>query len=471
MGENKLFEKMQPYLHWIRQYNEEQFLRTGKRPLAFCRTYGCQQNVSDGEKLSGMLAEMGYVFCNSPQGADLVLYNTCAVRENAENRVFGNVGALLHEKRDNPHLLIALCGCMMQQPHIAEKIKKSYPYVDLVFGPHALPRFPELLYHKLTQGSRVIDITDHESEIAEHLPVRRDGTIKAWLPIMHGCDNFCTYCVVPLVRGRERSRQPDHIIEEARRLVADGYRELTLLGQNVNSYGKGLAQNINFAQLLQQLCKIEGDFRIRFMTSHPKDCTQDLMDTIAANPKICSHIHLPVQSGSDRILKEMNRGYTAEQYLALIDYARQKMPNVSFTSDIIVGFPGETKDDFAATLRLVEKVQYHSLFTFLYSKRAGTKAADMPDTTTDAEKKERFDRLLTLQQTIGAKLYGQLVGQTVRVLADAPSKTGPDYITGRTESNVIVDFKAPAEMIGQYADVKITKALNWAVLGELKHTL
>lgn len=454
------------YIELVRQLGEDAFARTGRVPVAYTHHYGCQQNVSDGEKINGMLSEMGYTLCASPEDADLVLFNTCAVRENAEDRIFGNVGALKHAKRRNPNMVIALCGCMVQQQHIADKIKKSFPYVDIVFGTHALPRFPELLYRKLSEGGRVFETADARGAVVEDLPLRRDGTVKAWLPIMYGCDNFCTFCVVPFVRGRERSREPERILEEARGLVAGGYREITLLGQNVNSYGKGLERPVSFAGLLRELAAIEGDFRLRFMTSHPKDCTRELIDTIAENDKICNHIHLPVQSGSDHVLAAMNRRYTALDYLDLIAYARERIPGVSFTSDIIVGFPGETEEDFEATLRLIGQVGYHSLFTFLYSKRQGTKAAEMEDPTPQEVKAKRFRRLLDLQQSIGAAKYGELVGRTVRVLAEGPGKSGEGYLTGRTESNVIVDFIAPPEAVGQFVEVRVTQALNWAVLGE-----
>lgn len=451
----------------VRAHNDRVFEQTGQTPTACTRHYGCQQNVSDGEKINGMLLEMGYLLCESPQQADLVLYNTCAVRENAEDRIFGNVGALKHAKQQNPAMIIGLCGCMVQQEHIADKIKKSFPYVDLVFGTHAMQLFPQLLYKKLTTEGRVVAIPESDGDIVEGLPIRRDGAVKAWLPIMYGCNNFCTYCVVPLVRGRERSREPEQILAEAKSLIADGYKEITLLGQNVNSYGKGLAQPMTFSALLRELNALDGEFRIRFMTSHPKDCTKELIDTVAACEKVCNHIHLPVQSGSDRILYTMNRHYTRAEYLSLIDYAKEKIPGVAFTSDIIVGFPGETSEDFAQTLSLVEQVGYHSLFTFVYSKRQGTKAAEMDDPIPREEKMRWFEELLQTQKRLGGERYGELVGKTVRVLAEGIGKTGADYLTGRTEHGVIVDFTSPPESVGRFVDVKITQALNWAVLGEI----
>lgn len=439
-------------------------------PVAYVHSYGCQQNVSDGEKIKGMLALMGYGFTDSIDGADLVLYNTCAVRENAEDRVFGNVGALKHHKRRNPQMIIALCGCMMQQPHIVERLKKSFPYVDLIFGTHVIHQLPENLYHALTDGKRVFAIPDSEGVIAEDLPIQRDGDIKAWIPIMYGCNNFCTYCIVPYVRGRERSREPQLIIDEIKGLVEQGYKEFTLLGQNVNSYGKGLAEEINFSELLRRINAIPGDFRIRFMTSHPKDATKELIDTMASCEKVCNHLHLPVQSGSDRVLTLMNRHYDREAYLKLINYAKEKIPDISFTSDIIVGFPTETEEDFKDTLSLIKEVEYDSLFTFIYSKRVGTKAAEMEDPTSDEEKSDRFNRLLDLQKEIGQDKYDKYVGKTLRVLVDGIGKTGDGYLTGRTENYVIVDFKADPEkdLMGQFVNVKITKALNWALLGEIE---
>lgn len=438
-----------------------------RMPMAHLHTYGCQQNVNDGEKIKGMLAVMGYGFCNTPQDADLVIYNTCAVRENAEDKVFGNVGQLVHCKRARKDMIIGLCGCMTQQPHIAEKIRKSYPYVDLVFGTHVLHKLPELLYRTLTDHKRVFDIENSDGVIAEDIPVVRTDGIKAWLPIMYGCNNFCTYCVVPYVRGRERSRHSADIIAEAKQLIADGYKEITLLGQNVNSYGKGLEENINFSKLLRMLNDLDGDFILRFMTSHPKDATPELIDTIVECEKVCKHLHLPVQSGSDRILDLMNRHYHVEDYRKLIAYARKKIPDISFTSDIIVGFPNETEEDFQATLDLIREVRYHFLYTFIYSKRVGTKAAAMEDLTPEQEKSRRFRELLSVQEVIGQEIYDKLVGTTCRVLVDGEGKSGEGYLTGRTEQSVIVDFQGDKQLIDSFVPVRITKALRWAVIGEL----
>ena len=436
-------------------------------PLAYVHSYGCQGNVSDGEKLKGMLADMGYGFCDQAEQADLVLFNTCAIRENAEDRIFGNVGALKRWKAQSPKHKLLLCGCMMQQPHIVEKLKQSYPYVDLIFGTHVIHQLPELLLSVLQQHKRVFYTPESDGVIAEGLPIRRDGTLKAWVPIMYGCNNYCTYCIVPYVKGRERSRQPEAILAEVRQLVEQGYKEITLLGQNVNSYGKTLEHPISFAQLLQQIDAIPGDFRIRFMTSHPKDATKELFNVMAASEKICHHLHLPVQCGSDRILQAMNRRYTVEQYLGLIDYARSVMPDISFTTDIIVGFPGETLEDFQGTLELLKRVRYDSLFSFIYSKRVGTKAASMPDDTPHSVKSDRLQQLLALQRTIGEEVLSEYVGKTLRILVDGTGKSGEGYLTGRTDQFLIVDFPGDPSLIGQFVTVKITKALNWALLGEL----
>lgn len=436
-------------------------------PLAYVHSYGCQGNVSDGEKLKGMLADMGYGFCDQAEQADLVLFNTCAIRENAEDRIFGNVGALKRWKAQSPKHKLLLCGCMMQQPHIVEKLKQSYPYVDLIFGTHVIHQLPELLLSVLQQHKRVFYTPESDGVIAEGLPIRRDGTLKAWVPIMYGCNNFCTYCIVPYVKGRERSRQPEAILAEVRQLVEQGYKEITLLGQNVNSYGKTLEHPISFAQLLTQIDAIPGDFRIRFMTSHPKDATKELFDVMANSQKICHHLHLPVQCGSDRILQAMNRRYTVKQYLGLIDYARSVMPDISFTTDIIVGFPGETLEDFQSTMELLKKVRYDSLFSFIYSKRVGTKAASMPDDTPHSVKSDRLQQLLALQRTIGEEVLSEYVGKTLRILVDGTGKSGEGYLTGRTDQFLIVDFPGDSALIGQFVTVKITKALNWALLGEL----
>lgn len=456
--------RQQEYARLVRELLARRY---GHPPAAFVHSFGCQQNQSDGEKLSGMLAEMGYGFTDSPGDADLVIYNTCAVRENAEDRVFGNVGALKKVKRARPGMLIGLCGCMMQQQAVADRIQKSYPYVDLVFGTHALHTLPELLFRRLSGERRQFSVEQGDGEIIEGLPLRRDGAIKANLPVMYGCDNFCTYCIVPYVRGRERSRNPEDVLREAREIVASGYREITLLGQNVNSYGKGLSDPVDFSGLLSRVDAVEGDFWLRFMTSHPKDCTKKLIDTIASSKKVCRHIHLPVQSGSDRVLAAMNRRYTAAHYLELIDYARGAIPGVTFSSDIIVGFPGETREDFEETLALVKRVRYNTLYTFLFSPRAGTKAASMDDPVPAEEKSRWFRELLDAESEIRGELQAGMVGRTVRVLAEGEGRSGGGWLTGRTESNDIVEFTGPREAVGRFVDVRIERALNWALFGRL----
>lgn len=400
----------------------------GKRPLAMVDTYGCQQNEADSEKLRGYLAEMGYGFTQDEFQADVIVVNTCAVREHAEMRVLGNVGALNHTKKNNPNQIIAVCGCMVQQEHMAEKIKKSYPVVDLVFGPHELWRFPELMQQVMTKHKRIFATAKSDGTVAEGIPLRRDGSVKAWLSIMYGCNNFCTYCVVPYVRGRERSRLPEDVVAEARQLVAEGYKDITLLGQNVNSYGKDLDSKTDFSDLLRMINDIPGDFILRFMTSHPKDATEKLFKTMAECEKCAHHIHLPVQSGNDHILKMMNRNYTREKYLSQVALARSYMPDLVITTDIIVGFPNETEEEFEDTISLCEEVRFDAMFTFIYSKRVGTPAASMPDPYTRADKQKHFDRLMDVSNRISGEKHKEYEGKTVRVLVDGE--------TGREEYNL-----------------------------------
>ena len=371
-----------------------------KQPKAFVHTYGCQGNVADSEHIKGQLIEMGYTMTQTLEEADIIIYNTCAIREHAEDRVFGNVGALKSLKKQNHDLVVGLCGCMMQQEHVAEKIKNSYPYVNLVFGTHALHKLPELLFKVFKTKKRVFSTDECDGVVAEGMPNERDSGENAWLPIMYGCDNFCSYCVVPYVRGRERSREADVILQEAQDLIREGYKKITLLGQNVNSYGKSLEDGINFSELIRRLDAIEGDYIFDFMTSHPKDCTKELIDVLASAKHFCGHLHLPVQSGNNRILKEMNRKYTREHYLELVSYAKEKIPGVDITTDIIVGFPGETYEEFLDTVSLVKEVRYGSMFTFIYSKRKGTKAAELPDNVSKEEKTKWFMELLKVQEEI-----------------------------------------------------------------------
>lgn len=434
-------------------------------PLAFVHSYGCQQNVNDGERIKGVLVDIGYGLCDKPEDADLILFNTCAVREHAEQRVFGNVGALKGLKEKKPGLMIGLCGCMANQQHVVDKLRQSYPYVDLVFGVDGIDTLPELIGRKLGQHKRVLLEPAQRPVIVENIPIRRESEFRAWLPIMYGCDNFCTYCIVPYVRGREKSRKPADILAEFRGLVQAGYKEITLLGQNVNSYGKGLDEEIDFADLLNLLCAVPGDYHIRFMTSHPKDASRKLIDTIAAQPRLCKHLHLPVQCGSNRLLREMNRRYTVEQYLDLIEYARKRVPGITFSSDIIVGFPGETEEDFAATLELVRRVGYMQLFTFIYSRRSGTRAALMPDPTPRKEKTDRMARLLKTQDEIAMALVRAQVGQTVRVLVEGYGRR-EGTLSGRLDNNLTVEFAADAGLLGQYALVKLTGARATVLLGE-----
>lgn len=427
-----------------------------KRPKAYTHTFGCQQNEADTERIRGMLSEMGYEMTDTPDEADFILFNTCAVREHAEDRAFGNVGALRHLKKERPGIVIAMCGCMAQQEKNVEKIKKSYPQVNLLFGTHALWRFPSLLYRVLTEKKRVFDIGG-EDDIAEGLPVLRAKGAKAWLSIMYGCNNFCTYCIVPYVRGRERSRAPEEIVHELEQLVADGYKDITLLGQNVNSYGKDLDEQIDFSDLLMRLNEVPGDFLLRFMTSHPKDASHKLFDTMAACDKVAKQLHLPFQSGSDTVLQRMNRGYTAEHYRELIAYARSKMPEITLSSDIIVGFPGETEEDFEKTRTLVAEVGFDMLYTFLYSKRSGTPAAEMPDDTTHAVKQARFERLLKTQDETVQARQDAYQGKRLRVLVDGTSK-GTEYpLTARTEGGLLVCCAGDNLKIGEFADVVIEK--------------
>ncbi len=449
-----------PFTDWVRAHYEAQ----GIAPLAYIRSFGCQQNVADAEHIKGMLAEMGFGFTEEPGEADFILFNTCAVREHAEDRVFGNVGALKTFKTRKPSLLIAVCGCMVQQEHIAEKFKKSYPFVGLVFGTHVLYKFPELLAGALRGRKRVIETPNEDGNIAEGIPVRRDGDVKAWLPIMYGCNNFCTYCIVPYVRGRERSRKPEDVLAEARELVAAGYKEITLLGQNVNSYGRSEGFEVDFPELLRRINAIPGDFIIRFMTSHPKDATPRLFDTIAECEKVSRHFHLPVQSGSNRILKAMNRHYTRESYLEVVDYARKAVPDISFTSDIIVGFPGETREDFEDTLSLIDRVGYTSLFTFIYSPRVGTPAASMPDPISAEEKGKWFQELTARQEEIASRRLADMMGKRFRALLETDAG---GFIEARLPDNVIVRVQGDRALLGHRAIVEITETKSWILVGNI----
>ena len=436
----------------------------GVTPTAYVETYGCQQNEADSEKLRGYLAQCGYVIGSQAEGADVVIMNTCAIREHAEQRVFGNLGALTHTKRRHPGQKIFLCGCMAGEEKVSKRIKESYPHVDGVFSTHHLWQFPEILYGVLTKQGRVFRVEDEPGSIAEGIPQVRDSGLKAWVSIMYGCNNFCTYCIVPYVRGRERSRKPECILQECRTLIENGAKEITLLGQNVNSYGKDLAEEIDFSDLLAQIASIPGDFLIRFMTSHPRDASEKLFDTMARYPKIAKQLHLPFQSGSSRVLKAMNRHYDRETYLKKVDYAKSVMPELVLTSDVIVGFPGETEEEFEETVSLIEQVHYDSLFTFIFSPRTGTPAAKMEDPTPKAEKNRRFDRLCSVQNAISEETHRSYIGKKMRCLVDG--RDG-DNLTARTEGGRLVRLPGKDELIGTFQMIEITGATTWSLVGTI----
>lgn len=430
-------------------------------------TYGCQMNVHDSEKLAGMLLDMGYQETANIEEADLVLFNTCCVREHAEQRVYGNVGMLQQYKRKKPNMIIGVCGCMMQQKGAAEELMEKFPFVDVVFGTHNLHHFPKLLYEALSAGHSVVEVLDEEGGIVEGLRSHRSDGISAYITIMYGCNNFCTYCIVPYVRGRERSRKPQDILEEARELAQQGYKEITLLGQNVNSYGKDLGSDYLFPNLLRDVNKIEGIERIRFVTSHPKDLSQDLIDAMAECEKVCEHIHLPLQAGSDRILRRMNRKYTREDYLRLVDRLRERIPDIAITTDLIVGFPGETEEDFQDTLDMVKRVQYDSAYMFMYSPRRGTPAAAMVDQVDQEVKKDRLNRLIELQTEISKAKNQKYLNMVVEVLVEGVSKNNPEKLSGRTRTNKLVHFEGEEELTGQLVNVKITLPKAWTLDGVL----
>jgi len=432
-------------------------------PRVFIRTFGCQANEADSERMAGQLLQCGFELTKDQEQAQLILFNTCAVREHAQDRVFGNVGRLKQRRQDDKNLRVGLCGCMPQQEHVAQTLREKYHFVDLVFGTHAVYRLPELLYRMYSTGRRVYEISQEDGKIVEGLPIQRDSGFKAFVPIMYGCDNFCSFCVVPLVRGRERSRDPRLILNEVRELVQAGYKEITLLGQNVNSYQ---SEGYDFTQLLRELDAIEGDFLLRFMTSHPKDCSIELLDTMAAGKHIARHLHLPVQCGNDEVLHAMNRKYTAQQYLDLASYARRVMPDISLTSDIIVGFPGESYEQFQDTLKLVEQVGFASLFTFIFSSRTGTAAAELEDPVARDEKVRWFKELTDMQDKLGAAQCAEKVGQTLRVLCEGQGKRLA--LAGRTQGNQVVEFDGPQDLIGQFVVVTITQANRWNLDARLK---
>ena len=446
---------------------KELHAQRGKTVRALVDTFGCQQNVADSQHIMGMLEAMGCEFVTEPAQADIIVLNTCAIRDHAEKRVYGNLGALTHTKKANPEQIICLCGCMAQRPEVAEKVRQSYRHVDLVFGPQALWKFPELLWQVYTRRGRVFSVADEHGSIAEGMPVVREGRTRAWVSIMYGCNNFCSYCIVPYVRGRERSRDPEQIIREVRELAAEGSKEITLLGQNVNSYGKDLGTGYDFADLLSALDEIPGDYLIRFMSSQPKDASFKLFDTMARCKHVAKQLHLPVQSGCDRVLRAMHRPYDKAQYLELITYARKVMPELVLTSDVIIGFPGETEAEAMETVALVEQVRFDALFTFIFSPRPGTPAAKMDDPVPRSEKQKWFDRLCDAQNRISEEIHAGYVGSTLRCLIDGESDDSRWPLTARTAGGRLVHLVGSPDAVGTYRDVKITDSNTWALFGQL----
>ena len=459
-------ERQYYFMAKLRALVKEKSEKLGRPLVASAQTFGCQMNARDSEKIKGILETVGYEITESEK-ADFIVYNTCTVRENANLKVYGHLGLMGHEKKNNPDMMIALCGCMMQEPQVVEKIKKSYRFVNLVFGTHNLYKFAELVYTSMISDRMIIDVWKDTDKIVEDLPCDRKYFFKSGVNIMFGCNNFCSYCIVPYVRGRERSREPEEIIKEIRSLVADGVVEVMLLGQNVNSYGKNLKNPMSFAKLLEEVEKIEGLERIRFMTSHPKDLSDELIEVMAKSKKICQHLHLPLQSGSSRILKIMNRKYTKEHYLELVEKLRKAMPDISLTTDIIVGFPGETEEDFQETLDVVRKVRYDSAFTFIYSKRTGTPAAVMENQVPEDVVKDRFDRLLKEVQEIAKETSSRYTGQVVEVLAEEKNHQEEGYLTGRLSNNLLVHFKGDESLIGKLVSVHLTESRGFYYMGEL----
>ena len=465
MNQNET-KRQYEFMEKAKEYVKKQSEELG-RPLTYCvTTFGCQMNARDSEKLTGILEEIGYVAAEDEK-ADFVIYNTCTVRENANLRVYGRLGVLHGYKKKNKHMTIALCGCMMQEPEVVEKLKKSYKFVDIIFGTHNIFKFAELIVRNFEEKGMVIDIWKDTQEIVEDLPVERKYSFKSGVNIMFGCNNFCSYCIVPYVRGRERSRNPEDIIAEIKSLVADGVVEVMLLGQNVNSYGKNLENPMTFAQLLQEIEKIEGLERIRFMTSHPKDLSDELIEVMANSKKICKHLHLPLQSGSSEILKVMNRRYDKEKYLALVDKIKKAIPDIGLTTDIIVGFPGETEEDFLETLDVVRKVRYDSAFTFIYSKRTGTPAAAMENQVPEDVVKDRFDRLLKEVQNISQEMTARFEGMVEEVLVEDVNDHNPELVTGRMSNNHLVHFPGDASMIGKIIKVHLDECKGFYYMGSI----
>ena len=443
------------------EYNIRYAEKNNHQPLVYLKSFGCQQNVSDGEKLKGKLAEIGYGFTDDINNAQFILYNTCAVRENAEDKVYAYIGNLKHMKEQNPDLIIGICGCMAQEKKTSENIKKTYKQVDLVFGTFAYNDLYNMLWEIISDKKRIFNISENYADIDEDFTQLRDNKVQAFVPIMYGCNNFCSYCIVPYVRGRERSRKPESVIAEVKKLVEQGYKEITLLGQNVNSYSYG------FPQLLREINNIDGNFRIRFMSSHPKDATHELINAIFDCEKVCKHLHLPMQAGSNRVLKEMNRKYTIEDYLKIVEYARSKDKRFSLTTDLIVGFPGETYEEFCETKDAIKTIKFDNIYSFVYSKRTGTKAADMEDNISEKQKGLWLRELLMEQREVSSEWLSRFVGRKAVVLVEGESKKGNGFLTGKNDENIIVEFQGNKDLIGEFVDVEIIKAMNWALEGKL----
>ena len=437
-----------------------------RKRLAYVRSFGCQLNVSDGEKIKGMLKRIGYDFTDDERQADIIILNTCAVRESAEERVYGIIGSMKKLKEEKPSLIMGLSGCMTAQEHVVEKIRKKYPQIDFVMGTSAINTLPKLLLDCL-RGVKFSADTREYDDFSEHTEQVRESTYKASVPIMFGCNNFCTYCIVPYVRGRERSRRPEDITEEVEKLVSNGYKEIMLLGQNVNSYGKDLAENVTFPDLLRRIDRIDGDFVIRFMSSHPKDATRELIDTIFDCKKVAKHLHLPIQSGSNSVLERMNRRYTVGQYLETVEYIRSRDPDFSLTTDIIVGFPNETDEEFRETLDIIKRIRYDNIYSFIYSRRTGTKASEIVDTIPEQVKSVRMRELLTVQREVSTENYKRFIGRRMRVLVDGESKKRSGYVTGKSDEFIIVEFEGDRSLIGDFVEIEVTESMNWAVTGRI----
>lgn len=459
-------EKQQKYMQKMKAYLSDLEQKTGKKQSYFVLTTGCQMNAHDSEKIAGMLETMGYIESPTEENANFVIYNTCCIRENAEEKVYGRLGRLKYYKNKNKDMKIALCGCMTQQDIVIEKLQKSYKFIDIVFGTFNLYKLPELLYHSLETEGTLFDIWEAAGEIVEDIPTVYKNAFQASVNVTYGCENYCAYCIVPYVRGKERSRNPEDIINEIQKLVNNGTKEVMLLGQNVNSYGKNLKTPISFSKLLQKINAIEGLERIRFMTSHPKDLSDELIETIKNCKKVCNYIHLPIQSGSDEILKRMNRHYTKQKYLELVKKLREAVPDITISTDIIVGFPGETEQDFEQTLDVVRQVKYCTAFTFLYSKRSGTPAAVMKNQVPEEIAKDRFNRLLEVLNPIVEEIHKKQIGTTVEVLVEEVSKQNSSILTGRAENNTLVHFEGTKDLIGSIIPIKIVDSKTFYVIGE-----